>query len=96
MARVGNTIHAANETVDLSTLNIMVVGIICTGAGGAGTVSLSNDPASPALKIRVDAESGKTRYLDMSDTPVIFPNGIRVVAASTTDACIIIREMSSG
>ena len=96
MARLGNSIHASNETVDLSTDNIKVVGIILTGASGVGTVSLSNNPSSATLVARIDVPSGITRFLDMSDTPLRFPNGIRVIAGATSDATIIIREMSGG
>jgi hypothetical protein len=91
--RSGNTWYVDTASESLSARNIALVGLMLTGAGGAGTLVLGDDVsgASYPTKLEFRVDSGPSTYLDFSSATIIFPNGIRVKTATTVAATLILR-----
>lgn len=92
--RNGNSYYIDTASVNLDVSGVQVIGIILTGSGGAAELALADNisGASYPSKINVQAASGSTVHIDISDSPLVFPNGIRVVTATNTKATLILRE----
>lgn len=92
--RSGNSYYIDTASVSLDIPGIQVIGIILTGAGGAAELALSDNVsgASYPSKINVRAASGSTIQLILEDSPLVFPNGIRVVTATNCNATLILKE----
>jgi hypothetical protein len=85
---------------DLPT-GVVLTAIVVTATAANGRIVLS-DPNTAAIKLdlRVSAESastsGDSRLFDFSNSPIVFPNGIRVSTLTTCVATITGRESGKG
>lgn len=84
----GNTVYIVvgdTDTTALDDKNIQVVGIIASSTAG-GTIVLGDNisGASYPIKLTLDIPVTGFTYMDLSNTPVVFPNGIRVKAVTGT------------
>jgi hypothetical protein len=92
--RSGNTYYIDTASVSLEIPGVQVLGVILTGAGGAAELELADNVsgASYPKKLNAQAASGATIHLDLANSPIVFPNGIRVVTATATKATLILKE----
>jgi hypothetical protein len=96
-ARSGNSVFleasAGASTIDaITSKNILVTGVILTAGASAETLSLL-DVTTTTNKLKVTAAANTTVHIRLEDTPLIFPNGIRVTLTQTTSfATLIIKE----
>ncbi len=82
-----NTIQVTVADVDSTVLtdkNVALIGVILTAGGGVGHIALGDlvAAASYPAKLELDTPATGSIYMDLSNTPIIFPNGIRVKGAS--------------
>jgi hypothetical protein len=92
--RNSNTYYIDSASVSLDVPGVQVIGIIVTGDGGAAELELADNVAGASYpsKMNFQAASGATIHIDLADSPIVFPNGIRVVTATTVKATLILRE----
>lgn len=92
--RSGNTYYIDSASVSLEAPGIQVIGVILTGDGGVAELVLGDNisGASYPTKLSVRTADDTTIYLDLSVTPIVFTNGIRVATATNTKATLILRE----
>lgn len=91
----GNTVYfevADANSTPISDKNVMVVGILISSSGGVGEAFLGDNisAASYPTKLHLDIATNTTNYLDLSNNPVIFPNGIRIKGITGSPAVTLI------
>jgi len=81
----------------LDVKNIKVIGINIRATAANAVFVISDNASTQVIKwsaaLAVDDTS---QYDDLSDTPIIFPNGIAVTTLTNVVATLIVREMSGG
>lgn len=97
--RNGNTLYleasGGASTIDaLTSKNILVVGIVLTSGASAETLSLLDVHASsPPNKLKIKSAANTTTFIDLADSPIVFPNGVRVTLSQTDSyATLLIKE----
>jgi len=78
--RNGNTWYVDTVDESLSVANIRVTGIVLTAGSGISELLLGDaysDSAYPN-KISIKAAADTTVQIRLEDTPLVFPNGIRI------------------
>lgn len=89
-----DTQYATNE--ELAVTNIAVLGVTVSATAASAQVVLADaSSGSPKkLDLRV-ATSGESKHFDFSESPILFPNGIRPLTLTNAVATVIIREIRS-
>lgn len=88
--RNGNTYYI-DTTGSLAVPGVAILSLTITGSGGAAVLELQ-DVTTTAPKGRWEVEDDTTQLFDYSDHPIVFPNGISVVTATTCAVVAVIRE----
>lgn len=91
--RSANTWYVDTASESLDKKNISLMGVVLTGDGGAAELELADNVsgASYPSKLYLTQANNTTFHYDFSDSPIVFPNGIRVVTANNTLATLILR-----
>ncbi len=91
--RSGNTWYVDAASESLEAKNVSVIGIILTASGGPGELVLADNVsgASYPAKLTLLQPTTSTQQYLLADSPIVFPNGIRVVTATNVKATIILR-----
>lgn len=91
--RSSNTWYVDTAGESLTAKNVALVGIIITAtSGGQGNLTLGDDVAAASYPTKFDwIQASNTSLHRNFDSPIIFPNGIRVINAANVHATLIIR-----
>lgn len=97
----GNTVYFSNAdegTTLITGNNIMVLGVTVGNSSGNGTVIFGDDisGASYPSKTIYEVAANNTMYHDYSNSPLIFPKGIRLKTCSANTGGTIIFRRSNG
>lgn len=85
-----DTQYSASE--ELAVKNIVVTCVVVTATAASGRIVLADsDTATTKLDLRV-VTSGASQVFDFSESPIVFPNGIRPVTLTNAVATVIGRE----
>lgn len=99
IARNGNSVYVDTTGAATGTeTDIRLAGIVFTSDAAADELVLKNGDTSGALKISVKAAlADETVHVDLSSTPITFPDGIFVATCTSgAKATLIIKRMGSG
>jgi hypothetical protein len=91
--RSGNTWYVDTASDSLTGKNISLVGIIITATSGAGSLVLGDDISSASYPVKFEwsQATGSSAYVFLAQTPIVFPNGIRVKTATNVHATLIVK-----
>lgn len=96
MANVRNAntfyIDTAGAGGQLAVKNIRVTHICLTGTTGATPYLLLRDITTTNNKVEVRTLTGTSEFLDYSDHPIVFPNGILPQTVTDCTAVLSIEE----
>lgn len=98
----GNTIYivaADTATTVLSAANVLLIGAIVSSTSGAGTCVLADDisaVSSYPSKVSYQMAGQGNSFHDYSNTPILFPKGIRIKSATGDIAVTLIIRRSNG
>lgn len=83
--RNANTWYVDTSDASLSVTNIRVMGIILTGAGSTSVLTLGDDNSADSYptKLTLSVAANTTQQIRLEDTPLVFPNGIRIKALTS-------------
>ena len=91
----GNSIYVdSTGALDVATnLNIKVAYIVMTSTAASAAAQLQDDFGTPVNKIdlRIDT-TDKTICYDFAETPITFPNGIRVSTLTNATLTIVLQR----
>jgi hypothetical protein len=77
---------------ELAVKNIRVLGVTVTATAASAIIVLADSStATNKLDLRV-ATSGDSAHFDFSDSPVVFPNGIRPKTLTNALVTVIVEE----
>lgn len=90
--RNGNTFYIDGTSDPLTVKGIRVSHIVVTSVSSSATLILS-DVDTGAIKIKLSVPADKTvLYVDLSDNPMVFPNGINPSTVTTCVATLMLQE----
>jgi len=92
--RNSNTYFIDTASVSLDERGVRVLGIVITGDGAVGELLLADNDSGASYPVKLDlrAPNNQSVYLDFIECPIFFPNGIRVITATTVLATLIIKS----
>lgn len=77
--------------------NIILVGIQVRATAAGAIVELADNSSSQPVKwIDGLATQNDTKFTDLSDTPIRFPNGIAITTLTNAECVLIVREGNGG
>lgn len=93
--RNSNTLHISGAETDATILtakNVILIGVLVSAGSGAEQVTFK-DVTTSATKIHFHCSANTTDYYDLSNCPIVFPNGIVVTTNNAdTNVTLIISE----
>ena len=91
--RSGNTWYIDTASESLEAKNVSLIGIILTASGGPAELVLGDNVsgASYPAKLTLLQPTTTTAHYILDQSPIVFPNGIRVVTATNVKATLIIK-----
>ena len=95
--RNGNTFYidtqSSGSSDNLEVPGLIVLGVIVTSTSSNPRLILQDTATTPANKIDIKPPTGaETYHLDLSDSPVTFPNGIKPSTVVNVTATVILKE----
>jgi hypothetical protein len=91
-AWAGNTIFCDTASASFAVPNIRIVGIIVRTNGGDARVTLGDNNSGRSYPTVLDFSVPSATliyHLDLSQSPILFPSGIRIKTLTTCTVCII-------
>ena len=85
-AHAGNSSYVDTAGVLRSASNTSVAYVIVTSSAAGGLITLQDNAGTPVDKVTFKvATDEETKVFDFSNTPIVFPNGVK---ASTVTDCV--------
>ena len=91
--RNGNMIYVDTTDSTFSADRVLLsVILLANHATAVGAVTLQNNSASPTtlMTLQVDPEIEKTKHFNFADSPLLFPDGIKITTLSNAVITLII------
>ncbi len=94
----GNTMKMDTTGDVLIRKNILITSLVVVATANSAIFELQDSDGSTFVdKIRVDVDvANKTEPLDLVNSPIVFPNGVRVKTVTNCEATAIFKRQGNG